>query len=432
MAIRFKDHTAFHLQVLRMTVAGAAFGLATYLLGLMVSTNGRVAQALILAASATVLGLAGLPPQRKSAVTAILLGLGVGLLGALAMQALAQSKPLNYPWFGLGVYGLSVGIVAGRDMRGPRRFVLPLATALSVPLAYWVTGALQAGAHLASYVPSFLAEPIHGAVFGFMVSIALIARQITWHQDPVTKAFEEVRPKLGGEMLDLADQAVTLYVKTQQVLRDRRERGNETEPALALAVERLVLRIFAMGQKWQEVEQGAGGTSADDLTARIEALDAKIEQTRDQVARKQYGLAREALASQLKYLREISRNRERVVARVHNYLATLERLHMALWNHRGADAAKLSDEVQPILDEIEDVGHEMDFASAALDEVITVSEEPAAAAAPEAEPEVKALGEPQPADGSEPTTEAEAEAGDEEETEKTGDAESELGARAFE
>ena len=430
--VRFNDHTAFHLQVLRMAVAGAAFGLASYLLALMVATNGRMVQALLLAAGATVLGLAALPPRKTTLLPAVLLGLGVGLLGALAMQALSHSRP-TYPWFGVGIYGLAVGIVAGRDLRPARRLVLALATGVAVALATWVEATFRTGVNLSFYVPSFLAEPIYGALYGFLVSIALVARQITWHPDPVVKGFEEVQPQLAGEMLELADQAVTLYTRTQQVLKDRREQGNDTEPALAQAVERLVLRIFAMGRQWQEVERGAGRTTAEDLTARVDGLDRKIEQTTDEVARRQYRMAREALMTQLKYLREISRNRERVTARVHNYLATLERLHMALWNHRGADAAKLSDEVQPILDEIEDVGHEMDFASEALDEVVTASETaspPPAAEAEVAGAEVAGAEVALQADTglaaetSEPEHEAESAAG--------GDPESELASRAFE
>jgi len=426
--VRFNDHTAFHLQVLRMTIAGAAFFLATHLLGMMMSTNGRVIQVLLYAAGATILGLAALPPEKKTVIPALLLGVGVGLLGMLAMQALTHSRP-SYPWFGWGIYGLAIGIVAGRDLRGARRLVLPLATGVSVALATWVVLSFRTGADLAAYVPSFLAEPVYGALYGFLVSIALVARQITWHQDPVVKAFEEVRPQLAGEMLDLADQAVTLYVRTQQVLKDRRDKGAETEPALGQAVERLVLRIFSMGRQWQEVERGASRTTADDLTTRIEALDQKIEQTADAVARKQYRLAREALGTQLKYLREISRNRERVTARVHNYLATLERLHMALWNHRGADAAKLSDEVQPILDEIEDVGQEMDFASEALDEVVSVSEE-------EQKPAEEALALAAAA-AQEVAGEAEAEVGEEEagdeaeDKPRSGDPETDLASRAF-
>ncbi len=49
-----------------------------------------------------------------------------------------------------------------------------------------------------------------------------------------------------------------------------------------------------------------------------------------------------------KYLQDISLNREGVMARTYNYLATLERLHLALWNNRGTDAAMLTGEIQHV------------------------------------------------------------------------------------
>lgn len=373
--LRFSDHTAFHRQVLRMTVAGASFGLFAHLLAYLFPLGGHLPQVMLLALSATVLGLAALPPQRGAWMGACLLGLGLGLIGALSLQALSHGRP-TYPWFGFGVYGLSVGILAGRDLKGHQRYLLPLATGVSVVLATYVVAIFRAKITFVHYVPSFVAEPVYGALYGFLVSVALAVRQLAWSQDPVARACEQIRPSLRGEMLELADQAVSLYVKIRQVLRDRQAQGGApVEPKLVLAAERLVLRIFAMGQQWQEVELGAGATKADDLVERIETLEQKIEQSSDEVARKQYRAARDALSSQLRYLKSISRNRERVVARVHNYLATLERLHLALWNHRGTDAAKLSDEVQPILDELDDIGHEMDFASQAMDEVIAVAEQ---------------------------------------------------------
>jgi hypothetical protein len=454
--LRFSDHTAFHHQVIRMAIAGAALSLLAYLVGLVIPMNGRLPQAVFLAITATALGLAAFPPQRKTLIPVTLLGLGVGLLGALAMQALAHSTP-TYPWFGLGVYGLSIGVIAGRDLRGLRRLILPLATGLLVVLATWVEMTFRARLQLASYVPSFLAEPVYGAAYGFLVSVAMVVRQLHWVQDPVTKAFEKIRPTLSGEMLELSDQAVTLYIRTQQVLRDRRANGDQTEPALGQAVEKLVLRIFHIGRQWQEVERGAGRTNADELVDRLAGLDKKIEESTDDVARKQYQRAREAVSSQLRYLRDISKNRERVIARVHNYLATLERLHLALWNHRGSDAAKLSDEIQPILDEIEEIGHEMDFASAALDEVADVSEgaKEAAAAESSVDSEGEVAGEleaagadtaeteqPAPVEPVEPVTETEpaepatetepAEPATETEAkDKAKDPESELSSRAF-
>lgn len=439
--LRFSDHTAFHMQVLRMTLAGAAISLAAYLVGLVIPTNGFAAHTVILALSATVLGMAAFPPRgKKDWVTVSLLGLGVSLLGVLLMRALANSTP-GYPWFGLGVYGLAIGVVAGRDLRGARRFVLPLTTGLLVVLGTWVEMTFRSQLTLAGYVPSFVAEPVYGAVYGFLLSVAMVVRQLHWVQDPVTKAFEKVRPSLSGEMLELSDQAVTLYIRTQQVLRDRQANGNQTEPALGQAVEKLVLRIFHMGRQWQEVERGASRSNADELTDRIANLEQKIEQTSDDVARRQYQLAREALTTQLKYLRDISRNRERVTARVHNYLATLERLHLALWNHRGTDAASLSDEVQPILDEIDDIGHEIDYSSAAMDEVTDVAEA-AGGEATEAEAEDKdpapdaamlAASEQEPEPEAEDKDPAAEEAPEQEEAPKPEtDAESALAAKAFE
>jgi hypothetical protein len=369
--MRFRDHTAFHLEVLRLTVAGAALYALRHLAGLVLTFNGRVAEALILAVSAATLGLVANPPTRKTVFTAGLLAMGVGLLGALCRMALPA-----YPWFGVGVYGLSIGVIAGRDLNDFRRYLMPLATGLTVVLGTYVEGAFRSGVNFTSYVPPFLAEPAYGAVFGFLVSVGLLLRQISLERDPVTDAFDRIKPTLSGEMLDLSQRAVTLYARIQQVLHDLKEKGNGAEPALTQVVKNLVMKIIHLGPKWNEVEREAGRTSAGDLTARIESLDKKIEETTDEVARKQYRMAREALGSQVRYLSDIGRSRERVVARVHNYLATLERLHLAVVNHRGADAAKLSDEIQPILDEIESIGHEMDFASEAISEVTEDVEAP--------------------------------------------------------
>jgi hypothetical protein len=238
-------------------------------------------------------------------------------------------------------------------------------------LATYVTQVFRAELRLSEYVPPFLAEPAYGAAFGFLVSIGLIARQIVLERDAVIEAYEKIRPTLDGEMKQLSERVMELYGRIRQVLRDRKEKGVENE-GLSKMVSNLVQKVLHLGPKWNEVERGLGQTSAEDLVRRVEELERKIGETADQVARRQYSMAKDALSSQLRYLQDISRSRERVVARVHNYLATLERLHLAVVNHSGADAAKFSDEVQPILDEIDSLGHEMDFASEAMREVAEV------------------------------------------------------------
>jgi hypothetical protein len=367
-SLRFGDHTAFHIQVIRLSVAGAAMGMLAYLAGMVVDLSGQAAQTIHLALLAAVLGLAAAPPPRKRLAPAALLAVGVGLLGALGLAALSSSTP-RYPWFGVGIYGLSVGIIAGRDLRDARRYLLPLATGVTVALATFVEATFRAKVNFMGYVPALLAEPAYKALFGFLTAVGLVVRQVWVERDPVARAFSEIRPALSGEMLELCQRALVQYRRVQELLRDRRQQGASTDPELIREVEQLVLRILGLGRKWQEVEREAGRTNAGELEARLEELEQKIQQTADAVALKQYTMARDALRTQQRYLQHISRNRERVTAQVHNYLAALERLHLALLNHLGAGAAKLSDEIQPILDGLGDRGAELEFASEAINEL---------------------------------------------------------------
>ena len=225
--MRFRDHTAFHLDVLRVTVSAAAFFAVQHLVSLMVPLSGRLPQTLLWAACAALLGLMANPPSRKSLFTAVLLAAGVGLLGALCQQALPA-----YPWFGVGVYGLAIGIIASRDARDFRRYLTPLATGLAVALATYVVGAFRSGVNFASYVPPFLAEPAYGAVYGFLTSVGLLTRQLSFERDPVQEAFDKIKPTLAGEMLELSERAVVLYGRIGQVLHDLQEKGNEAEPKI--------------------------------------------------------------------------------------------------------------------------------------------------------------------------------------------------------
>ena len=398
LPLRFEDHAAFHRQVVRLTLVGAALGLGAHLVGLLgVTGEGAVLRLVALAASAALLGLAALPPRRAELLRALPVAALAGFLGAMSLHLLSGAPPA-YPWFGLGLYGLSVGFLASRDLKGPRRWLVPLATGCSTALATWATVTLETRLPLTAYVPALFAAPMHGAVYGFLVAMGLVVRQLRLDRDPVALAFLEMRPSLSGEMLELCERAMGIHRRITEEVRQRKDQGTSTEPKLVAQVEKLVLKILALGRRWQEVERQAGSTTAEALADRLGDLRQKVSASQDPVARRQYQKAQDALEAQLGYLREISRSRERVMARVHNYLAALERLHLAVLNHRGADAAKFSDELQPIMDEMDDLGAEMDIAAETMSEVAeaqlpkeqAVAPTPAAATTETAEPQTAA------------------------------------------
>ncbi len=384
--LHFGDHGAFHRQILRLVIGGAVLATSGLVVATLsgghaiFSTHGlfdlagvfsprtSAPQLLWMTVIVTVLGLLARPPARVGWVGSVVFAGSVSLLGALVLRLLVASPPV-YPWFGVGVWGMGIGVLASRDLRDQRRFTVPLALGLTTVLATWVQQTYMLRLLSVDVLPSFVAAPIEGALFAFLVGIGLVARQVTFEHDRVAQEFSRVKGTLSGEMLTLAERARSTYRRIMEVLRDRKDRGTPPAPTLLKAVDSLVFRIFELGGTWQEVENEANRTSAEDLGDRLSELEGKIAASTDAVARRQYEMARDAIVAQLGYLRDISRSRERVIARVYNYLAALDRLLLGVLNHRGADAAKFDATLAPMIDEIATIGQELDFVTEAMREV---------------------------------------------------------------
>jgi len=170
---------------------------------------------------------------------------------------------------------------------------------------------------------------------------------------------------LTGELRELADRAVALWHKV--------EASVDPDAPARKSIEDSVVRLFDVARRWAAVEADGARTPVDLIAQRMTAMTDKMTKTEDAVAKSQYAQAHAALAEQARYLKEIASARERVVARMHHYLAAMERLRFAVINHRSADASRQSTEIQPILDDLSDLGREIDFSSEALTEVETAS-----------------------------------------------------------
>jgi hypothetical protein len=160
---------------------------------------------------------------------------------------------------------------------------------------------------------------------------------------------------------ELADRGLAVW--------NRIEPSLERSSAVRRGLEDSVCRLFDVAGRWAEVEADGARTPLESLAARMEAVAAKMEKTEDPVAREQYAQAHAALAEQLRYLKEIATTRERIIARMHHYLAAMERLRFAVINHRSADASRLATEVAPILEDLQELGRDIDSSSEAMSEM---------------------------------------------------------------
>jgi hypothetical protein len=350
--IRFRDHEEFQRAALHMAIAGTLAGMAVLALSQTVQGFGPLGGAWAMAALAGAAAFGAASPTTRTKPTEIALMILVALGTGVTLRLLG-ARPI-------GAVALSIGfgvLVA----RGGRRFGLTLlAAGATVLLCRFVYVSLLGAAGGAGF-PLWVAAAATGGAFAFVGVLGLLPRHLDVASNRVHAAYEASSTVLTGEMRELADRAVTLWNKVDGTL--------EPDAAPRRTIEDSVVRILEVGRRWAAVEADGARTPAEVLAQRMETMTDKMARTEDAVAKAQYAHAHAALAEQARYLKEIGASRERVVARMHHYLAAMERLRFAVINHRSADASRLATEVQPIVDDLAHLGSDIDFSSEALHEV---------------------------------------------------------------
>jgi small-conductance mechanosensitive channel len=177
-------------------------------------------------------------------------------------------------------------------------------------------------------------------------------------RDEVATAYEQLAGALQGEVRELVDRGYALWTQTAEQL--------DAEDVNRATLGEGVLKLLEVARRWRSVEGMGTQTMASNLVERMEALQERIDKTDDEVTRGQYEQARAALAEQLRYIKDIGVSRERVVARMHNYLAAMERLRLAVINLESTHASREAVDVQPLVSSIEQIGADMDSCAEAL------------------------------------------------------------------
>jgi hypothetical protein len=353
---QFRDHEEFHRSALHMAVAGGLAGLAAHVAGLLFPAFGGLTGPWGLAAiaGAAIYGASSPATRFRISDLALLIAISIGL-GVVLHVADAADRADT---LGAGALAAAFSILVARQ--GRRVVPTLIACAAAAVLGRFVLFAFL-GAGEVAHLPPWITAGASGAAMAFIGVLGLLPRHVEIGHNRVEDAYAACRAQLSGEVLELADRGMAVWQKVDQTL--------EHDSSVRKAIEDSVVRLFDVARKWASVESDGARTPADLLVERMEAIQAKMEKITDPIARGQYEQAHAALAEQLRYLREIATARERVIARMHHYLAAMERLRFAVINHRSADASRLSTDVQPILDDLKDLGREIDFSSEAIGEV---------------------------------------------------------------
>ncbi|HVV84685.1 MAG TPA: hypothetical protein VHE35_16580, partial [Kofleriaceae bacterium] len=168
---------------------------------------------------------------------------------------------------------------------------------------------------LASW-PAVASGAAAAATFGLASAVALAARHVTIAKDPVLEAYRAL-PPLTGEGRELVERGRAIWQATAA--------SAVTAPEHRALVQDGVLQLLRAADRLARTP----AVDTADIARRQAELDARIEAATDAVAREQYRQTRAALDDQRRYADRVGASRERMVARMHHGVTTLETFRLA-------------------------------------------------------------------------------------------------------
>lgn len=344
MDIRFGDHPAFHRAALGMVGGSAALGLALHQIkpgpvGAMIAGLGGIA-------IGTALGY-GKPAWRIATA-----GLACVPLFVMTKSVTAMSMVAAIMGVGIAAFGL----------RGMRGAVAVMLGATATMLAMWA--GMRVGAAKETMLWSgWLKDLASASAMGMIGVFAVLPRHLKISLDPVTAALRRLPNTLDSEVRELCTRSMTIWNGAKDKLADNDPGKNLVRDG--------VLKTLEVAAKSADVS--AQGATEAELAKRIGDLDARIAASTDSEVKAQYQSARAALEDQRRYRDRIQQGRERMIARMHNHVAALEKFQLAAG---GLAAARAATEGATAVKQLEELSADVAASGEALAELELAGAEP--------------------------------------------------------
>jgi len=352
MDIRFADHASFHRAAAGMVGGALLTGIALHSVTPMAPLIGGLVG--MAAGSAWAYG----HPKLRFAAA----GLAIAPLFAMTMSW-ASSLP-SAAGFVLSAALIALGLAAGgpRGVRGALGVGLSALTAL---VAMWCALRIFNARETMSW-PVWATAGFGAAAMGMVGALAMLPRHLKLAIDPVQAAIRNLPTGLDPEVKNLCDRSIVIWNGAKEQLAD--EGGKNL-------VRDGVLKTLEVAVKSADVK--VTGSTEGELTRRMIDLDQRIAATTDPEAKTQYQAARAALDDQRRYRDHIAKGRERLVARMHNHVAALEKFQLAA---TGLEAARQATSGSNALEQLAELSQDVAASGDALAE-IEIGEAPAMPAA---------------------------------------------------
>jgi hypothetical protein len=235
----------------------------------------------------------------------------------------AANVPMAAPILAAVAAVMGLGLAA-YGLRGVRGLIAVLLGSFTTLLAMWaalkITGGIGGhGARELAHAPAWTRDLMASAAMGMIGVFSALPRHLKISMDPVKAAIRQLPTELDAEVRELCDRSIAIWDGAKDKLADNDPGKNLVRDG--------VLKTLEVATKSADVKVSGG--SDQDLAKRMEDLDQRIANATDAEVKTQYQSARGALDDQRRYRDHIKQNRERLIARMHNHVAALEKFQLA-------------------------------------------------------------------------------------------------------
>lgn len=373
---QFRDAPTFWKETLAVTggavAAGIVAGVAAPMIGLPVAT---------VAGGAALLGGsigAALTRQRpKQRPMRVVLGVAAGALAAFGFAALTQA-------FGLGTFGAAIGgwlgglalggLLGAEEKMRPGSHVAGL-------IASSTTGAVGAVAlvRIAEFAASeatpigITAATMAGAL-GLWIAAASGLRRFEKVRDPLVEKAEQVLLGLVDPVRTKVTDGLQTWEEIMVGLAKDEQMASDTAIEARRQARLLVESMLETAATWKQIHGDLSSPRLRGIEDKLADLEKRAGETDDDVTKGHLMRAAQALRAQKGAIDGLKIGCTRAEAALDAQVALLERLRLAVAQHRVSDRERFAVEVSAVADQVSKLSDDLESLSAAIAEAESLAD----------------------------------------------------------
>lgn len=382
MPIQFKDPAAFSKEIGAVTagaaVAGAAVGVAGLLgapmeaaAGAAALFGGSVAAALVHETpAATTFG------EGKPVLRGIVGAIG-GAVAGLGFAALSWRLNLGLGGVvGAGALGgLALGTILGGDGVKHRASQLAGLVGATVVGAVGAAGLENAARFAASEgAPLALTTTTLAGMMGLWIAAGAGLRRLQPKADPLTEKANDLLETLAEPVRAKVLEGLATWSEIGQGIAKDASMSASSADETRKQAEHLVTHVLETATTWGQIHSDLLSPKVKAVDDKLKDLDTRLAATDDEVTRGHLGRALAALKAQKSAVDGLKVNMGRAEAAIDAQLALLERLRLAVAQHRVSDRERFMVELSAVAEQAGRLSDDLETLSGAIAEAESLSD----------------------------------------------------------